>query len=119
MKPDIQKRVIRHGENLNRIFNLSKDPVSLCRAVRRLEAEAHRFTTAHCNGEVNESTAETMETNILDSLDRLLNFRAQSIPVFVNLDARGYALKIQSEYVENSDIHKDWGGYGIIAPDLS
>jgi hypothetical protein len=43
------------------------------------------------------------------------------VPVFVNGDPRGYALKIQDEYVsENSlDIHRDMGGYGILAPDLS
>jgi hypothetical protein len=45
--------------------------------------------------------------------------RANNI-IFANGDPRGYALKIRSEYVKNNnlDIHRDWGGYGIIAPDL-
>ena len=42
-------------------------------------------------------------------------------PLFVNGDARGYALKIMDSYVmeRRLDIYKDWGGYGIIAPDLT
>ena len=40
--------------------------------------------------------------------------------LFLNGDARGYALKIDDEYLKNNNfnIHRDWGGYGIIAPDF-
>ena len=38
--------------------------------------------------------------------------------VFVNGDARGYALKLKSEFIKDKTIHRDWGGYGIIAPDF-
>lgn len=33
----------------------------------------------------------------------------------------GYALKIHSEWTAKNapDLHRDWGGYGIIAPDLT
>lgn len=43
------------------------------------------------------------------------------VPVFLNSDPRGYALKILSEYVAKHElsIHRDWGGYGILAPDLT
>jgi hypothetical protein len=43
------------------------------------------------------------------------------VPIFHNGDPRGYALKIREEYVREHalDIHRDWGGYGILAPDLS
>lgn len=49
-----------------------------------------------------------------------MNFRAQNIPVSVDGDHRGYALKIKDEYVRahNLKTHKDWGGYGILAPDF-
>jgi hypothetical protein len=44
----------------------------------------------------------------------------EDYPIFLNGDARGYALKIQDDYVRdnNLDIHKDWGGYGILAPEF-
>ena len=41
--------------------------------------------------------------------------------VFINYDARGYTLKIKSEYVaklrqDGKNIFTDFGGYGILAP---
>ena len=52
------------------------------------------------------------------SFGRKLPFK--KIPVFVNGDPRGYALKIDDSYVKkfNLKIERDWGGYGIIAPDF-
>ena len=39
--------------------------------------------------------------------------------VFINQDPRGYALKIRTEDAKSLDIHKDWGGYGIICPEFN
>lgn len=41
--------------------------------------------------------------------------------VFVNLDPRGYALKIDDEYMRahNLKLHTDMGGYGILAPEIN
>jgi hypothetical protein len=41
--------------------------------------------------------------------------------IFLNTDPRGYALKIPDDIVKENawTIHKDWGGFGIIAPDLN
>lgn len=44
------------------------------------------------------------------------------VPVILNRDPRGYALKIDDEWMRaHRDVvlHRDWGGYGIIAPDLT
>ena len=38
--------------------------------------------------------------------------------MFFNFDARGYALKFFEDFSKDKPIHKDWGGYGIIAPDF-
>jgi hypothetical protein len=51
-------------------------------------------------------------------LVKILGDKAKKI-VFINFDPRGCALKIKSEAVEGVKIYKDWGGNGIIAPDLS
>ena len=38
---------------------------------------------------------------------------------FINTDPRGYALKLNITAVEQAkyDIYRDWGGYGILAPE--
>ena len=44
--------------------------------------------------------------------------------IFVNGDARGYSLKILEEFTtalrnrSNVNIFRDWGGFGIVAPDF-
>jgi hypothetical protein len=123
-KKDAQREAImRHGFNLIRAFNLPEGtlPVQLCKKVHRVEVEAHRMAEDLCNGVVDqENYADKKEQSILRRLDAILNFKAQNIPVFVNGDPRGYALKIDDAYVRehNLDIHRDWGGYGIIAPEF-
>lgn len=116
--------ILHHGFKLIRAFNLPQNtsPVQLCKKVHRIEVEAHRMAEDLCNGVIDqESYADKKEQSILRRLDAILNFKAQGIPVFMNGDPRGYALKIEDEYVRehNLDIHRDWGGYGIIAPDES
>jgi hypothetical protein len=67
---------------------------------------------------------------------RVIDFRAirnapPLVPVFLNRDPRGYALKIDEEWLQAARrdgrtvgavgccIYQDWGGYGIIAPNLT
>ena len=73
-----------------------------------------------CNGEIDETDKEWEERDnyFLDRIDKLLNFKKQKIPVFLNGDPRGYTIKIKDDFVRinNLNIYRDWGGYGIIAP---
>jgi hypothetical protein len=122
-KEQQREAILQHGFNLIRVFKLPEGtgPTSLCKAVHRLEGEAHRLAENHCNGLIDQAGyEEKKEASILRRLDAILNFSAQNIPVFINGDPRGYALKIDNEYVKehNLDIHRDWGGYGIIAPEF-
>jgi hypothetical protein len=44
------------------------------------------------------------------------------VPVIINRDPRGYALKIGDDWMSahhTSRLHRDMGGYGILAPDLT
>jgi hypothetical protein len=43
------------------------------------------------------------------------------VPVFVNLDPRGYALKIDEAWMRkhNPALSRDWGGYGLLAPEIN
>lgn len=120
-KQQQRENILQHGLKINRIFNLNRsDPVTLCKQLRRLEARAHRLAEDGCNREMAEGEEDRRESSIMKGLDNILNYKAQGIPVFFNGDPRGYALKIESEYVaeHNLDLHRDWGGYGIIAPDF-
>lgn len=114
--------ILRHGFNLIRVFGMPEgtSPVALYKRLHRIEAEAHTFAERYCNGEVTEEQDAKKEASILKRLDAILGFNEKGIPVLVNSDPRGYALKIDDAYVRehNLDIHRDWGGYGILAPDF-
>jgi hypothetical protein len=110
-----------HGENLRVIFNLDDEPVKLCKRLRIIERAANRAALDYCNGVIEAEQIDAIEEKVLARLDKIINYRAQGIPVFFNRDPRGYALKIDDEYVRgnNLNIPRDWGGYGIIAPDFN
>ena len=122
-KQAMYERIRVHGEDLNRIFNTGIEPVALCKKLRRLEAKASQLTTQACNGDIEmDYTFDTKLACILDNVNQLLcNVQRKHIPIFINQDPRGYALKINDEYMRNEELelHRDWGGYGIIAPDLT
>jgi len=115
----MHERILRHGENLNRIFHTDLDPIILCKKLRRLETKASQICLDYCNGDI-ESPDDSLEP-IADKIDNILHYRKAGIPVFINRDPRGYALKIQDEYVRDNNItiERDWGGYGLLAPDFS
>ena len=129
MKPETELRVKRHGEQLKAFFNLpmSVNPVSLCRKLRRLENKASKIMVDRCNGVDDTVEGERQHLKGLMSiekqLDKLLSFKDKGIPVFMNHDPREYIIKIDDNYTklrrDITPIHMDFGGYGIIAPDLT
>lgn len=127
-KTEMYSRIQQHGENLNRIFNTGLDPVKLCKKLRTLEKRAAALAMDYCNGDngVNSDNWELKTAPVLAAVRKLLYPAGMTgTPldwcIFVNGDARGYALKISSEYVRsnNLQIYTDWGGYGILAPDFT
>lgn len=116
-----QYQAIRdHGENLLRIFPdaMEKDPITLCKKLRKIEGSASRIALAVCNGALQESPDQDWRDHYRALLARLL--KPGAVPIKINGDPRGYALKIDDQYVRehNLKIHTDWGGYGIIAPEI-
>lgn len=116
MYQDIRK----HGEQLKAIFGLDVDAVKLCKSLFRIEHKAHQMATDYCNGTggIDTDNWDAKIAPIMAKVDKILSYTTKKIPVFLNGDARGYALKIDSNSAKNMCIHKDWGGYGIIAPDF-
>ena len=132
-KEKMYAAIEKHGENLNAIFNTQFDNLTLCRKLFRLERKAHQATTNLCNTntlhlnelnkytgyDVRQATEEEQDEYfdaILDKVEKILKAKSKGIEIIVNHDPRGYALKIKN--AEALTIHKDWGGYGILAPDF-
>ena len=132
-----QENAIRaHGQQLLAIFPdcTERDPVKLCKKLRRLERQGAAIALRLCNGpEYPDYTcADTACERVLDRVRAILGGPmplkqqadvtwAADVPIFINRDPRGYALKIDDEYMRANqiDLLTDWGGYGIIAPEFS
>ena len=124
MNATTEAAVRKHGERLQAIFPQTRtlDPVALCKKLRRLEREGAALGLRLCNGpQMKEGEDDAVEARIIARADALLGYRAAGVPVFLNRDPRGYALKIDEKYMRDGEVllHRDWGGYGIIAPDLT
>jgi len=142
LKRNITTAMIReHGEGLIKFFGLDPnliDPINLCKKLRRLENKAHEITTQLCNG-FPELDHDSQEDHIAELEKKLCRIEGKvcyllesyqrprqykNYAIFINHDPRGYALKVDSETIKYFEElgegfpHKDWGGYGIIAPDL-
>lgn len=119
----IQQEAIRqHGLNLLDLFPRATegDPVKLCKKLRKLEGKAAALALRQCNGPefASEEALESQYEAILHQVNGLLCNRA--VPVFINRDPRGYQLKIECGYMQpHVRLHRDWGGYGIIAPEIN
>jgi len=116
-------RINAHGQQLKSIFKLDPniDPIKLCKQLFRLESKAHKLAEDGCNGVIYDTDPQAEE--IVKKVCKILNIPYEAERVFFNGDPRGYALKFTSRYSRylrscNINIHQDWGGYGIIAPDF-
>ena len=135
-KAEMYAAIKRHGENLLALFPNAKikSPVDLCKALRRLEVKAHKAAENWCNGINCGADGEKQHTagqNLAEKAVELLGAAApgnEDIGIIFNGDARGYALKISAvehdfcglpDTAECRYLCKDWGGYGIIAPDFT
>lgn len=123
--------VRRHGEQLLTLFPnaVEQDPVKLCKKLRRLEGEAHALALRLCNGP--EWPSDDACESAFDAVDLkvrqlLANYEPGDalqepiVPVRINRDPRGYALKISDEWMSKhkAELHRDLGGYGILAPEI-
>jgi hypothetical protein len=120
-----ENAIKKHGLNLLAIFPeaTERDPIKLCKKLRRLEAKANAFALRLCNGPQfpgGEEEQEAITEAILSLVDDLLKFRETGPTIFLNRDPRGYALKIPDKAMSaHVVLSRDWGGYGIIAPEFS
>jgi len=113
--------IIKHGKNLNKIFKTDLEPMALCRKLRRIEVKGNKMALDWCNGDIDQEEWDQFEKETFKKLRSFLNWNEHKMRVFLNGDARGYTLKISDKSVRDLklDIHTDWGGYGIIAPEIT
>ncbi len=143
MNAKTKEAIQRHGESLLLAFPnaTEKNPMALCKKLRRIETVAHKGAEAYCNGDTfhigiakkfdfnrDENAWESFEQFILTKVEKLLS---DCDEILVNGDARGYALKLTEEFTTDWNnapfgnhagrlkIYSDMGGYGILAPDLN
>lgn len=109
-----------------------RKPVALCKKLRRIENSLAPTLCGYCNGTHTLETVDKMTEGALIRVCKLLGLTqsdAIACGLFVNRDPRGYALKLDYAWVRGYNgtqykagglpIYTDWGGYGIIAPDLT
>lgn len=129
------ENIQKHGENLNAIFNTGIEPVKLCKLLFRLEKKAHHATTCLCNTntlhliELNKYTGYDVEQATEEEQDKFFNNIKKNVikklgkscekHLIINFDPRGYALKLNPDFCKDKNIYRDFGGYGIIAPDFT
>lgn len=125
MTPKQLEAIKKHGEQLNAIFHTGLDPVTLCKKLRRIEGAAHKLAEDACNHLSMESEEfvireSRIRKRLHDTLDLKWNCELWHVGVTLNMDPRGYALKIDDEYMRthNLKLHTDMGGYGVLAPEF-
>jgi hypothetical protein len=117
----MREQILKHAFDLNRIFGQDPEGVlSLCQKLHRLEARGQRIALHQCNVGYSEDEWEKLTEGIHKAAEKITGAAEKGIPLHINWDPRGYCLKIKSEYVRDNklDIHRDWGGYGILAPEF-
>lgn len=123
MTPTQRDKIEAHGRRLLAIFPTANpsDPVELCKRLRRWETKAHQAAENLCNVPNYQEAYDRTQARTLAGVDKLLNFTAVDVPVFVNGDPRGWALKIKDDWMRahpEHQLHQDMGGYGILAPNF-
>lgn len=106
----------KHGNNLLKLFPASteQNPIKLSKKLFSIENKAHGLSTDYCNGDLTIEQWDTETDKMLARVNKLLANNKHKI--FINGDARGYALKINDSSL---DIHRDFGGYAILAPNFN
>jgi len=115
MRKNKQVRQSEHGEALKIFFDFPAEVQGdrLYLELKRVERKGNFICTQYCNGDINETEFDIKLIELKNKLAKIIPLEK----VFFNTDPRGYFLKIKEEYSKDFP-YRDWGGYGIIAPEL-
>jgi hypothetical protein len=111
----VQRWRDNHHRALEALATNGKSGKQLWQALNRLEHTAHKRAEDYCNGTV---TVEQWEA-FAEKAERAVGVIFGKVPAgfHLNGDPRGYALKLDPDHGATipEGMHKDWGGYGILA----
>ena len=113
---------MKHLTNLGNILGIKNELLKVCfKSLKDIEYSGHKLAERYCNGEIDSTRIEELETKLKSNLLSTLKYAKQDVVknIQFNWDPRGYFLKINDEYVRRNKlmIETDWGGYGIICPE--
>lgn len=120
---DALNRHYKFLEDLGAIHGVKLDGKKTSIKLWHIEREAHQLATDGCNGIIDSSgdLYTFKEEAIINRVYDALGFEPAGL--FLNGDARGYALKIPSEIVNDLyhsvGFYRDMGGFGILSPDFN
>lgn len=107
-------------ESLAKKCGVKVDGKKLSVKLLHLEHEAHRNATDYCNGDMEGDMYEDLAKMIEDAVLVLFDFKLNGF--FINGDPHGYSLKIKDDILKaeyaDCGLHRDWGGYGLLAPEI-
>lgn len=121
-----KQALLKHYGSLEKLASLcgipNPDGKKLSLKLFKIEQEMNKAAVDYCNGEMHHVTYKLKQDINLQRVETLFNNNLKGF--FINSDPRGYSLKIQddifrAEYREQTGLTSDWGGYGILSPDLS
>lgn len=97
--------ITRHGQSLLAAFPnaTEKDPVALCKKLRRIETSLVKSLVDYCNGTFRDNEEGTKMDAICDkALARVVKLLGIDgvFGLFINRDPRGYALKFSEEWTQ-------------------
>lgn len=117
----LQRRRANHHkalESLAQQVGCQTDGLKLWRQLRRVESWAYSKSLAFCNGQIETEDWELVK---VEARARLLKVFGGKLPlgIRINGDARGHALKLDSDKVTVPEgMERDWGGDGILAAEI-
>lgn len=81
----------------------------------KLEQIMYKHTLDACNGSITHEKAKEKAVEVLELIKKVL---PEIKGLFVNFDARGYALKVQNSIENYPYLYRDMGQYGILSPKI-
>ena len=109
---DLRYRKLKHFVELKELGYIYESVGKLS----GLERRAHKFAELNCNSDIPEKVLDRKLDGFVREATRLFGGQLPD-KFYINLDPRGYALKIDQEGNSKPLSYTDMGGYGILAPD--
>lgn len=101
MNAKTKSAIIRHGESLIAALPncTERDPIALCKKLRRIETSLTKPLTDYCNGTFQDDEEGTKLDAICDkAYSKVHAILGKNIPLLINRDPRGHALKLDDAW---------------------